>query len=228
MKKNEQNTAKNKNSSTRNIILTKSLELINCIGVVDFRIDSLASSLSLSPGNITYHFSRKEDICIVLWEKFLNKLDTYDIMFSQMLDLKQSFLILRSICRLIYDYRGVVMFRGGDIRTIVDDETDHRSFKKHIHPILSTIATWLQTNGYINESADGDKEIENTLQTLIVRWWINQAAIEQSGISSSLLVKETNRSTLLLLFSFYPLFTEKGIREFEEITERVKQNDMDI
>ncbi len=227
MKKAGQNNLKNKDNSTRNIILSKSLELINNIGVVDFRIDNLASVLSLSPGNITYHFSKKEDICIVLWEKFLTKLDTYDIMFSKMLDLKQSFLILRSICKLIYDYRGVVMFRGGDIRTIMDDETNHRSLKQHILPVLNKISFLLQINQYINEP-EKDKEIDKIVQTLIIRWWINQTAIEQADISANSLAKGINQSALLFLFSFYPLFTEKGISEFQEIATRVRQNNIDV
>ena len=81
--------------STREMILRRSLELINARGMVDFRIDTLAQSLGLSPGNITYHFSRKEDICVALWEQYLEDYGQVVRSLTTLLDMKQLFLLNR-------------------------------------------------------------------------------------------------------------------------------------
>ncbi|MEG2318629.1 MAG: TetR/AcrR family transcriptional regulator, partial [Rikenellaceae bacterium] len=51
------------NVTTRELIMQKTLEIVNDRGMADFRVDLLSSTLGLSPGNITYHFDKKEDLC---------------------------------------------------------------------------------------------------------------------------------------------------------------------
>ena len=231
MVKNRKIEQKDKALSTRSLILEKSLDMINKIGVVEFRIDSLASDLGLSPGNITYHFSRKEDICVILWSDFIRKLNVYNATFSSMLDVKQAFLIIRAINKLIYDYRGVIMFRGGDLRVIHEDEDSEGgiSFTLLSRQLFERILRILRRNGYAVELTD--ELLKNTLlnvESILMRWWINKAVIlEDADSADTDIARLINRNSLLVLFAMYAVFTDKGMREFRAIAEIVNKGEME-
>ncbi len=231
MVKNRKIEQKDKALSTRSLILEKSLDMINKIGVVEFRIDNLASDLGLSPGNITYHFSRKEDICVILWSDFIRKLNVYNATFSSMLDVKQAFLIIRAINKLIYDYRGVIMFRGGDLRVIHEDEDSEGgiSFTLLSRQLFERILRILRRNGYAVELTD--ELLKNTLlnvESILMRWWINKAVIlEDADSADTDIARLINRNSLLVLFAMYAVFTDKGMREFRAIAEIVNKGEME-
>lgn len=215
--------------STRNLIMSRSLELINRMGMMDFRIDFLASSLKLSPGNVTYHFSRKEDICSGLWEEFMAKVDIHSIAISGMLDLKQCYLICRAIVTLVYDYRGVVMYRGGDVRIIADDESMINigtSYTNHIITLLRKMVTMLRVNGYINELDKGEfsEDIECSI-ILLSRYAINGEYMNFTVEEQS---KMIDRVSLIMLYSIYNILSEKGQKEFKFISDLVNKNEMTV
>lgn len=231
MVKNRKIEQKDKALSTRSLILEKSLDMINKIGVVEFRIDNLASDLGLSPGNITYHFSRKEDICVILWSDFIRKLNVYNATFSSMLDVKQAFLIIRAINKLIYDYRGVIMFRGGDLRVIHEDKDSEGgiSFTLLSRQLFERILRILRRNGYAVELTD--ELLKSTLlnvESILMRWWINKAVIlEDADSADTDIARLINRNSLLVLFAMYAVFTDKGMREFRTIAEIVNKGEME-
>lgn len=217
-------TEKKENYNTRDLILSKSLEIINHVGVVDFRIETIAEELGLSPGNITYHFSRKEDICVVLWEQFIEKFKAFNMSLSGMLDLKQTYLIFRTMTYLFYDYRGVVIFRGGDIGAMSRDLKHHRTILETSNDFSKAIVSILQKNGLL---ASGRNETLNEISVdyefLIRRWWINLAYIENP---KGQLKERINEYALLILYSFYPFFTDKGKEEFNFISQIVEKGEM--
>lgn len=219
------NIEKEGSGSTRQLILEKSLEIINKVGVVDFRIESIAEELGLSPGNITYHFSRKEDICVVLWEQFMEKFGMFGISLSRMLDLKQAYLIFRGVAYLFYEYRGVVIFRGGDIGAMTRDRENGRTLVEASHRFNRSITRILEKNGLLN--APRNELLENITadyEFLVRRWWINPAYIREGGEE---LRRKINEYSLLILYSFYPNMTDKGRAEFDFISKIVESGEMD-
>lgn len=50
-------------------ILKKSLQLFNRHGVQNVAVYNIASELKISPGNLTYHFKKKNDIILLLMEE---------------------------------------------------------------------------------------------------------------------------------------------------------------
>ena len=55
--------------STKDKILEKSLELFNNQGVHNVGVRDIARALEMSPGNMSYHFPKKEDVILALMEK---------------------------------------------------------------------------------------------------------------------------------------------------------------
>lgn len=202
--------------STREAILDKSLELINDGGMVDFRIDALATSLNLSPGNITYHFSRKEDISVALWERYLQEYSAVERALTTLLDLKQVFLLNRINMHLNYRYRGVLIFRSADLGAMSRDFETGRT-NQALHIAISThVLDLLRINGYMKEDESTAKllSIVHTYHYLVMRWSINfvYQLYPYEEISEKI-----DHMALLCLHAIYPVLTEKGQAEFADI-----------
>lgn len=210
--------------STREMILRRALELINARGMVEFRIDTLATSLGLSPGNITYHFSRKEDICVALWEQYLDEYDKIVRSLTTLLDLKQFYLQNRAGINLTYRYRGVVTFRNSDIGALGRDAEAGRVNEEKHSAIVRRAVELLDRNGYLDRQAA--EEVRNgsrTFHYIVSRWGINFAyqTYPPEEVESRL-----DYVALLSLHALYPLLNRKGQEEFAEILAIVSSGDL--
>lgn len=211
-------------TSTREVILRRSLELINAGGMVDFRIDTLARSLGLSPGNITYHFSRKEDICLALWERYLDEYGSVVRSLTTLLDIKQYYLLNRINIRLDYKYRGVVMFRSSDLGAMSRDREVNRENEERHFAIARRAMQLLGQNGYLRkEAARQIIEGTNLYHYVLTRWCLNFAyqTYPADEVESKL-----DYIALLSLHALYPTLSDKGRAEFAEILEKVSADDL--
>lgn len=212
--------------STRQQILSKSLEIINNSGMVSFRIDTLATALNLSPGNITYHFSRKEDISVALWDTYLQEYNAVERQLTNLLDLKQVYLLNRINIQLNYKYRGVLAFRSSDRSAMLRDREQGRDNEFTHHAITSSVVRILAYKGYIDTHEDNfDKlcEMERTVHYMSMRWGINFA---YHDYTADQVEQNLDRIALLCLHAMYPLLTEKGRNEFEEIAQIINAGEL--
>lgn len=210
--------------STREMILRRSLELINTRGMVEFRIDTLATSLGLSPGNITYHFSRKEDICVALWDQYLEEYGQVVRSLTTLLDIKQLYLLNRISVRLNYKYRGVVVFRSADLGAMNRDMEAGRVNEKEHFAIARRVMTLLGQNGYLDKAATKDIiEGTHTYHYIMMRWCINFAyqAYEPDEVEAKL-----DYLALMSLHALYPTLSKKGQDEFAEILTKVSSGNL--
>ncbi|MDE7134793.1 MAG: TetR/AcrR family transcriptional regulator [Rikenellaceae bacterium] len=217
--------------STRRMILDKALQTVNQVGEADFRIDALAGELGLSPGNITYHFAKKDDICTALWNELLDRFGTFDVMFSGMLDLKQLYLIVRAMNGLLWSYRGVVMSRGGDIRLAAgSDKPEGQSISQMTYTFFERAHDILRRNGYLRDNVP-DMMMRSVLdgENIMLRSWINlqvvtQACDREHDLDQS---RSINRGALTTIYVMYPILTQKGKDEFAEICRKVEEGMID-
>lgn len=208
--------------STRDQILSKSLEIINDSGMVSFRIDTLATALDLSPGNITYHFSRKEDISVALWEAYLEEYFNVEYQLTNLLDLKQLFLLNRINMQLNYKYRGVLIFRSADQGAMTRDKINNRFNEPKHHVITNAVLDILQRKGYLISNPDKMemlKMMEKTTHYIFMRWSINLA---YHIWDSKNVEKKLDHLALLCLYSIYPLLSEKGKTEFMDVAQMIQ------
>jgi AcrR family transcriptional regulator len=59
----------NQQSSTRERIIDQAVDLFNEQGIEGVGMRDIARSLNLSPGNLTYHFAKKEDVLVAVAER---------------------------------------------------------------------------------------------------------------------------------------------------------------
>lgn len=203
--------------STRAIILAKANEMISEFGMTDFRIDNLSKSLSLSPGNITYHFPKKEDISTALWEEILENIPViYSNHFTPLFDIKQFFLLLRAVFIENYKYRGVIAYKLGDIsvlrRTVSLNDNDlYRNTSAVFYDIISV----LNKNGYLKEFSKDTMKSEHDLIIGLLFWFFIDESLVKNG-NDDVNVMAHNYSVTVI----YPLvnvMTERGVVQFNDI-----------
>lgn len=216
-------------SSTRETIIEKAIEITNEVGMVDFRIDSLAGRLGLSPGNITYHFSKKEELVQTLWEQCYREFARVDIFLTRIVDVKQFFLFLKGILETIYRYRGVIMFRGGDLKLLRQDKTNGYSFMELMDKKLNLLIQELEHNGYLNDKTTRkDSLVLKRITISLLRHWINMEMIHNGRPDEKEIRESINRNVMLILRLYHRSFTAKGLEQFSELESRTEENRIDI
>lgn len=207
--------------STRDLIIARANEIINRTGVVDFRIEILAKSLSLSPGNITYHFPKKEDIITAIWDEYIAVMkDTTAEMITPLLDIKQLFLYFRTSASKAINYVGVTTYYFGDIGTLTRDNAvfNRQVVKAREHIFICY--EMLVKNGYMNPITNADiKELTFNSQMTMLRWWINHSLTKYPEQDLAVVV---DRYVALSLLQLIPYLTEAGKRQFTSITNLIK------
>lgn len=207
--------------STREMIVAMANEVINQTGIVDFRIETVARALSLSPGNITYHFPKKEDIVAAIWEQYESVMKaTLAEIITPFLDIKQLYLYFRVVASKAIPYVGVTAYYFGDMGVLV---REHETFARW----MDWNRTWmfscydrLAENGYMRPIEDPRmRELTFASQITILRWWINNAFARGDGDR----LKEAMEKYLALSLSqLVPYLTDEGRRQFKSIVNQIK------
>lgn len=213
--------ARRAGTSTRELIITSANEIINRTGVVDFRIETLAQSLSLSPGNITYHFPKKEDIIAAIWEEYLAVMrDTTSEMITPLLDIKQLFLFFRTAAAKAINYVGVTTYYFGDMGALLRENAVFRKQVGVARGLVFSAYDTLEKNGYMNPIENPDlKELTFNSQMTMLRWWINHALTKYPEQDLPMVM---DKYIALSLLQLLPYLTDAGRRQFESIANLIK------
>ncbi len=213
--------AKRAGTSTRELIIARANEIINRTGVVDLRIETLAQSLGLSPGNITYHFPKKEDIITAIWDEYTATMrDATSEIITPLLDIKQLYLYFRTAAAKAINYVGVTAYYFGDMGALIRENETFRYQIQHARDLIFTAYDTLARNGYMVPIEDPQlKELTFNAQMTMLRWWINHALTK---CSQSELGSVMDRYISLSLLQLLPYLTESGRRQFAHVINLLK------
>ncbi|MFI3322724.1 MAG: TetR/AcrR family transcriptional regulator [Rikenellaceae bacterium] len=204
-------------NSTKELIVDRANLIINSFGMVDFRIDNLAKSLNISPGNITYHFPRKDDISLAIWMKFVREVvSTVDSYITPFIDIKQLYLFFRNIASVIYSYRGVVSYMLGDCGVIEREKRFNHKMWEQFENRYDSIMKLLTDGDYIKnqEIEEGFKNLFFESQITTLLWWINHAL---SSTEDSEVSEHIDFYALVAIYPIKSLFTAKGDEQYMSI-----------
>lgn len=208
--------AKRTGTSTRDLIIASANKIINRTGVVDFRIETLAQSLGLSPGNITYHFPKKEDIIAAIWEEYLTVMGNMGMdLLTPLLDIKQLFLFYRASFSKVINYVGVTTYYYGDMGALLKENEFYR--EKLASAKKQAFASYdiLQQNGYLIPITDPvQRELTFSSQHIMFKWWINHALAKTPQDELPMVM---DKYIALSLLQFIPFLTEEGREQFKSI-----------
>ncbi|MCB9284625.1 MAG: TetR/AcrR family transcriptional regulator [Lewinellaceae bacterium] len=191
---------------TRDKILTQSLKLFNEKGMAQVGVRDIARSLGLSPGNLSYHFPKKEDLILELVNRMRAKNDAfYQQYFAALPSLARFMETMRGIFFNQYDYQGLLIGQE-EMKRILFNEYDYKAVEERRKAHFRTIFLGLAAAGEMKlESEDADFLV--SYMTLFGRFWILECFVSTPDLPKD----EAVDKYLLLLARQMSLFaTEQG------------------
>ena len=212
------NTPKNNSvNNTKEKIIQAAIELFNQFGLVNVRIQDIAQSAGISPGNLTYHFNTKSDLVKGVYKEMLKALDQMTIgsmsfvIGTEGWDMTIQYFIYMERFRFFYLDTLEIIRAYPDI---------HDSHKKQIELELEIIENnfkFAVEKGYMNPPAISNQHYYLSNHVWItLNFWLSQGEIkgqENSGIDDGIIA---------IAHIIYPYLTDKGVAVFEEAIAKIK------
>jgi len=199
---------------TRNRILVASLLLFNEHGVPRTTINDIADEIDISPGNLHYHFRKKEEIVDALTAEF--QADARKVLHppeSDTLSLDDFWWFLHHLLELKAAYR----FMLTDTEVLADDYPKVaralRHFARAVNAAFELYVLGLVRNGYLNTDMAGVKSAARNLAIIALMSERFDELIESSPGADDAAIGVA-RSILGLL---KPLATPETGAELEEL-----------
>ncbi|MCF8239730.1 MAG: TetR/AcrR family transcriptional regulator [Saprospiraceae bacterium] len=194
--------------STRERILDKALDLFNQSGMYKTGVREIARSLEISPGNLSYHFARKEDLLIALLERYG---ETNDALYAAYFDgepgLGRYLELISTLLENAYSHRGA--FLGLDeLRAVIGAEYDYRVVEEKRRSFLDHILTKLEGVGDLNFD-EMDKAFMIDFIAFFQRCWIMEAMISYAHLDKTQIISRYMR---FVAMQFAQIATLKGQR----------------
>ncbi len=164
---------------TKQKILDKALELFNSNGVMNVSQRDIANDLGISQGNLTYHFEKREDIILALYNQMV-KQNEMDLVTEPSATKKDLLNYSKRLMTNYYQYRFIFI-------NLVDIFSHYPAIKKHFLDISvvreQEFLNWIQLL-VKNNVLDGAKLAQKEgffidLQVFIVGWLGHMVCFEK-------------------------------------------------
>ena len=199
---------------TRDKILETGLHLFNKFGVSQVSSRTISQELGISYGNLTYYFSRKDDIILALYTNMQQELEQkIMLIFQQVFEESFQKNILHSIFELTLKYKFIYLSITELSRQFEEIRAaEHKYFENRIR-ITKKIFTDLIREGYIKQEDYVDNSLTIRGLDLIFRSWIIDAETFYKGEDADKIDYYSN-----MIFNLVaPHLTELGLQKFKKI-----------
>lgn len=201
--------------STKEKILAKALELFNDQGYNNITTRHIAAELSISPGNLHYHFKHSEDIIRILFAELTLKMDELlnKMKKKENKTLSDLYKFTSSTCEIFYDYRFIFMNLVDILKKIPEVESQYEGINLNRREEFQLIFSDLQKNNILKKDVP-DFIINNLTEQIFI---IADNWITHNRLISKLKKKAAIQSyTLLLMNLFYPLLNKDQQKLYEQ------------
>ena len=137
--------------STYDKIIDKSIQLFNKHGVFNVSVQRIAAALKISPGNVTYHFKKKNDILHAILKRVEDSMEATRAQVEQLdADVKKHYEFMISIHRELWNYRFIfnnMVYLNSEDKTLGKRILRiNEASKKQLHELaeLSVQRGWLE------------------------------------------------------------------------------------
>ncbi|MEZ5032126.1 MAG: TetR/AcrR family transcriptional regulator [Saprospiraceae bacterium] len=191
---------------TRDRIIQTAIDLFNERGMYKTSVRDISQILAISPGNLSYHFSRKEDLLTAILDQYRQQNDqAYTGYFDGPPGLARYLDLVAHLLRNAYAYRGV--FLGLDeLRSVLGTEYDYGAVEQKRRAFLEIILNDLEMVGDLQFVQVGKDFIIDFL-AFFQRCWIMEAMISYPHLGESDLI---HRYMGFLARQFMSISTEQG------------------
>lgn len=202
--------------NTKTKILQTALELYNNMGVKTVTSRHIASEMSISPGNLHYHFKHTNDIIQGLYEQLAAKFDQIisalqDVSGANLHTLKKFSL---SCFELVYEYR-FILLNYVEIGLRIPQISEHYGLltQRRSDEFMNIFNQLIKKGIFREELPDQVWKAFFTQIFIVGDFWLsnNELTLKLSG---DLAVKHYHE---VFLNMFYPYLTESGIKDFSNL-----------
>jgi len=200
-------------------ILQKALELFNEKGYTDVGVRELARIMEISPGNLSYHFSKKEDLLIALLEQFAEQNSSFYELYSGLSPTNAHFLeLMNKIFDSQYNYRGVYIGNHFVQAELLNrDRFNYKAIAVKREATFQKIFKNLNAAGQLSVNEEDIAFLVSYI-TLFGRFWISEATLFNKSPEK----KKTIQHYLFLLAKQLSLFaTEEGKESISTFRKRI-------
>ena len=200
-------------NATKEDILESGLRIINARGLAALTIRAVAEHLALSPGNVSYHFRRKEDLVAALVARQGERNSRhFDREVATLADFLELF---RELFRGQYEFRGLVLALPDIMETFEDIRTHYRRVESTRRQALFALLAGLRARGALEGS---DQVLSRLVShvTLIARFWIGEARVSYGKYGEQRIIAHY---LALIADNLVPYATHAGRAELEPYLE---------
>ena len=201
--------------STKEKILAKALELFNEKGYNNITTRHIAAELSISPGNLHYHFKHSEDIIKILFAELTLKMDELlnKMKKKENKTLADLYILTSSTCDIFYHYRFIFINLVDVLKKIPEVEKVYEGINFSRKEEFQFIFSDLQKNNVFQKDIPDFIINSLTEQIFIIadNWLTHNRLI--SKLSKKAAIKSY---TILLMNLFYPLLNKEQQKLYEQ------------
>lgn len=207
--------------NTRELILETSLALFNEFGEPNVTTNHIADEADISPGNLYYHFRRKDDIVIELFKRFLSRIQPLiEIPDDILLHPEDLWFQLHLSFEIRGEYRFLYRNLGDLIERIPNLDRAMRGLLARERQAARNSLTGLEQAGVLRiDSQEKDLLTDNLL--LALTYWIPFGELmEPGGLDSG---RAQVDAIARVMFMVAPHLEEPGRSHFVEIARRYQE-----
>ncbi len=192
--------------NTKDKILEKSLELFNNQGVHNVGVRDIARALEISPGNMSYHFPKKEDVILALMEKLSEGNNICFETYGQKEPSLLSFIDLyEGLFTNQFAYRGLLIGNTEFEEVLRNRYAYKQTYEKRVN-LLTNILIGLRSKDLLHLS-ESDQDMFLSFLAFFGRSWIHESFIYQRSATSAETIQHYIK---LLKWQLSLIATEKG------------------
>ena len=199
---------------TKEKILVQALSLFNDKGVDQVSSLEISQALSISYGNLTYHYSKKDDIVLALYSQMQNELNAAINHLVQRIFEETYYLkLVNEIFEVIWKYRFINLNINSLMNQYEAIYASEKSYRAQRENILNKAKKHLIQEGYLKaENNDNYKLVIQNLNMMLYAW-----------ITDAELFYEGNQSQKIATYAslFYNIalmhVTDKGLKKYNDI-----------
>ncbi len=199
---------------TRDKILQTALLLFNENGVSRLSTRNISEELGISYGNLTYHFPRKEDIILTLYDQMQSQInEQFALLEKEIFALNFVLDNLSDLFKILRQYKFVYLGFAYLNREFEDIRKDTHTQFEYRRNLLYKLASFMSGNGFLRpETVAGENKSKIHNLLLIMQFWITDAEFFYQG--------EEDRKISYYLEVFYnavrPSLTPVALAMFEK------------
>src|SRR5688572_15867020 len=199
--------------NTKDKILDKALEMFNERGIEYVGLRELAALLDMRVSNITYYFPTKDDLVYQLSQE-LSKKNAEIIVASQSMTMRLFLEMLHKVFNNQVQFRCLLL---SFVHVMEQNKHVAAAYKKTQNVRNASIRSNIEvlaTAGYLNIDDNEEKEFLVSTLALISRFWISEAAVSFSHLSTRDQIRHYLSLVTKLLLPYATAKGKKDIRSF--------------